>query len=80
MICPGAVRWPCPSRQVAQEWLSGLGYNPAAPAKVLIRILDAGDPACLFRVNLPPGVLDAAVVHPIPKVRGRLVTQAVGPP
>jgi hypothetical protein len=44
---------------------------------VLIRILDAGSPGCLFREDLPPGVLDAAVVHPFPETRAvLLVTRA----
>ena len=63
----------CPSRQIAEEWLAGLSRNPSAPARVLIRILDAGHPGCLFREDLPPGVLDAAVIHPIPENRAMLL-------
>jgi hypothetical protein len=54
---------PCPSRRIADEWLSGLSYNHGAPAQLLVRILDTGYPHCLFRRDLPPGVLDAAVTR-----------------
>jgi hypothetical protein len=58
VVCDG----PCPSRQIAKEWLSGLSYNPAAPAKVLIRILDAGHPGCLS-AHAVPGVADRSTLH-----------------
>src|SRR5579862_8159230 len=69
VVCDG----PCPSRRIAEAWLSGLSYNLAAPANVLIRILDAGHPGCLFRQDLPPGVLDAAVIHPFPETQDILL-------
>ncbi|QIP88243.1 hypothetical protein GLX30_34250 [Streptomyces sp. Tu 2975] len=59
-----------PSPGIAGAWLWGLGLNRAAPAEVLIRILDAGRADFLFRKDLPPGVLDAAVVHPVRRVWG----------
>ncbi|MET9429648.1 PE-PGRS family protein [Streptomyces sp. NPDC003036] len=49
-----------------------LGYNRAAPEELLIRLLDA-EPGFLWRKDLPPAVLDAAVDHPDAQVRGRVV-------
>ncbi|MFD7323507.1 PE-PGRS family protein [Streptomyces sp. NPDC059875] len=49
-----------------------LGFNRAAPEDLLIRLLDI-DPGFLWREDLPSAVLDAAVVHPDPHVRGRVV-------
>lgn len=57
-----------PSHDTAVGWLLGLGSNRKAPADVLIRLLDAGRPWFLFRRDLPPGVIDAAVVHPRKRV------------
>ncbi|MFJ3102453.1 hypothetical protein [Streptomyces sp. NPDC086835] len=59
-----------PSAGVTGAWLWGLGLNRAAPAEVLISIFDAGRADFLFRKDLPPGVLDAAVVHPAKRVWG----------
>ncbi|MFF5705010.1 hypothetical protein ACFY7H_21255 [Streptomyces sp. NPDC012794] len=61
-----------PSPSTARAWLRGLGHNRAAPAEVLIGLLDASEPLrpyFLYRDDLPPGVLDAAAVHPARAVR-----------
>ncbi|WP_430791602.1 hypothetical protein [Actinoplanes sp. G11-F43] len=50
-------------RRVALSWLSGLGFNRAAPVGVLLSLLDAGEAGFLWREDLPPEVMDAAVVH-----------------
>ncbi|MGW3109397.1 hypothetical protein [Streptomyces sp. NPDC001100] len=60
-----------PTGRVARDWLSGLGLNPAAPADVLVSLFDAGEASFLYRADLPPEVLDAAVVHPSRNVWGR---------
>ncbi|MGW1376960.1 hypothetical protein ACWD6P_22185 [Streptomyces sp. NPDC002446] len=59
-----------PSEHLAQAWLWGLGFNRAAPKEVLVSILDTGRADFLFREDLPPGVLDAAVAHPVKRVWG----------
>ncbi|WP_345697161.1 hypothetical protein [Kitasatospora terrestris] len=56
---------------MAEAWLTGLGFNRAAPADVLIALLDAGHAGCLHRTDLPGGVLDAATVQPLKAVWGR---------
>lgn len=56
-------------RKVAVSWLSGLGFNRAAPVDVLLDLLDADEAGFLFREDLPPEVLDAAVVHTARRVR-----------
>ncbi|MFC8537511.1 hypothetical protein ACFUJY_26860 [Streptomyces sp. NPDC057249] len=56
-------------REIAGSWLAGLGFNRAAPADVLLSLLDADEPGLLWREDLPPGVLDAAVVHTARRVR-----------
>jgi hypothetical protein len=52
--------------------LYGLGYNRAAPADVLIRLLDTKRLDFLYRSDLPSEVLDAAVAHPSKRVWGRV--------
>ncbi|MEU6866037.1 PE-PGRS family protein [Streptomyces sp. NPDC046876] len=47
------------------------GFNPAAPDDLLVRLLDV-EPGFLFRRDLSPAVLDAAVDHPDRTVRGML--------
>ncbi|MET9376499.1 PE-PGRS family protein [Streptomyces sp. NPDC002992] len=49
-----------------------LGFNRTAPEDLLIRLLGV-EPGFLWRTDLPPAVLDAAVGHPDTKVRGRVV-------
>lgn len=56
-------------RRVARSWLSGLGFNRAAPVDVLLSLLDAGAADFLFREDLPAEVMDAAVVHDARDVR-----------
>ena len=61
-----------PCECIAAAWLRGLGSNRGAPAEVLVSLFDAGKPPFvyfLYRADLPPGVLDAAVVHPVRSVR-----------
>ncbi|RGD56507.1 hypothetical protein DR950_00710 [Kitasatospora xanthocidica] len=56
-------------RATGLAWLSGLGHNRAAPAGLLLRLLDAGEHHFLDRDDLPDGVLDAAIAHPDRRVR-----------
>lgn len=58
-----------PSGRLAGAWLWGLGFNRGAPVDVLLSIFDTGRADFLYREDLPPGVLDAAVVHPAKRVR-----------
>ncbi|MFJ9155392.1 hypothetical protein ACIRPS_01190 [Streptomyces griseoviridis] len=56
-------------RKVGLSWLFGLGFNRAAPVQVLLDVLDAEEPGLLWREDLPPDVLDAAVIHTARRVR-----------
>lgn len=56
-------------RRAGLSWLSGLGFNRAAPAEVLLRLLDVAETAFLCREDLPDGIVDAAVTHPKRQVR-----------
>lgn len=56
-------------RKVALSWLSGLGFNRAAPVDVLLELLNADADGLLFRADLPPEVLDAAAVHTARRTR-----------
>ncbi|MFE3880402.1 hypothetical protein ACFXPX_39185 [Kitasatospora sp. NPDC059146] len=56
-------------RDVARSWLSGLGFNRSAPVDVLLSLLDAEEAGFLWREDLPPEVVDAAVVHGARRVR-----------
>ncbi|WP_416875111.1 hypothetical protein [Kitasatospora sp. SC0581] len=56
-------------RATGLAWLSGLGHNRAAPADLLLRLLDTGEHHFLDRDDLPDGVLDAAIAHPDRRVR-----------
>ncbi|MFB6889786.1 PE-PGRS family protein [Kitasatospora sp. NPDC056327] len=49
-----------------------MGFNRAVPEELLVRLLDV-EPGFLFRKDLSPAVLDAAVDHPDRNVRGMLV-------
>ncbi|WP_351226203.1 translation initiation factor 2 [Streptomyces sp. NPDC002133] len=54
--------------------LKGLAVNPAAPAGVLLRLLEPAyaevwNALCLERPEMPDAVVDAIVVHPEPRVR-----------
>ncbi|WP_107094855.1 hypothetical protein [Streptomyces sp. XY431] len=65
------LRPPVPSARLGQEWLGGIGLNPAAPEGVLLALLDAGHADFLLRSDLPPAVLDAAVASPHRRIWGR---------
>ncbi|MER7756862.1 hypothetical protein [Kitasatospora sp. NPDC097643] len=56
-------------RRVALSWLSGLGFNRSAPVDVLLTLLDADETGFLWREDLPPEIMDAAVVHDARRVR-----------
>ncbi|MER5895420.1 hypothetical protein [Streptomyces sp. NPDC001876] len=59
---PGRPAWPL-------HWAEGIGFNPAAPDELLIRLLDV-EVGFLHGCDRP-AVLDAAVTHPDPRVRSR---------
>ncbi|MFD4245693.1 hypothetical protein ACFWP3_29480 [Streptomyces sp. NPDC058525] len=59
-----------------EQWLRGLAFNTAAPADVLIRLLDeaAGEAGLLMCEgrDLPDAVIDAALRHPVEPIRRAL--------
>ncbi|WP_328437974.1 hypothetical protein OHA71_13625 [Streptomyces sp. NBC_00444] len=64
------------SDSLRELWLRGIAFNPAAPAEVLIRLLDeaageAGSLMCEGR-DLPDAVIDAALSHPVERIRSAL--------
>ncbi|MFE5942079.1 hypothetical protein [Streptomyces sp. NPDC056480] len=64
------------SDSLHEPWLRGIAFNPAAPSDVLIRLVDraAGD-TCLLMCqgrDLPDPVIDAALHHPVMKIRRAL--------
>ncbi len=59
---PGRPAWP-------SHWAEGIGFNPAAPDELLIRLLDVSE-GFLHDCDRP-AVLDAAVAHPDPRVRSQ---------
>ncbi|MFJ7206153.1 hypothetical protein ACIQWR_21775 [Streptomyces sp. NPDC098789] len=67
------------SDSLHELWLRGIAFNPAAPADVLIRLLDeaageageAGLSMCEGR-DLPDAVIDAALRHPVEGIRRAL--------
>ncbi|MEW2553484.1 hypothetical protein AB0957_17335 [Streptomyces zhihengii] len=59
---PGPSGWPL-------HWAEWIGFNPAAPDDLLIRLLDV-ETGFLYSCDRP-AVLDAAVAHPDPRVRAR---------
>ncbi|WP_406396540.1 hypothetical protein [Streptomyces sp. NBC_00887] len=59
---PGRPAWPL-------HWAEGIGFNPAAPDELLIRLLDV-EVGFLHGCDRP-AVLDAAVSHTDPRVRSR---------
>jgi hypothetical protein len=64
------VAAPPPVRRVAEDWLAGLARNPAAPAALLVRLLDTDAFLhVLYRLDLPAKVVDAAFWHPSEGVR-----------
>ena len=56
-------------RRVGLSWLSGLGFNRAAPQDLLLALLDIGETALLHREDLPDSVTDAATAHLMRRVR-----------
>ncbi|MFF4342032.1 hypothetical protein ACFY00_19110 [Kitasatospora sp. NPDC001540] len=62
---------PAVDRRLGLTWLSGLGFNRAAPVAVLLALLDLDETDCLSRPDLPAAVLDAALAHPERRVRSR---------
>ncbi|MFI9598550.1 HEAT repeat domain-containing protein [Streptomyces sp. NPDC052043] len=75
----GAVlRWKTASQRLRSPWRDGLARNPAAPASVLLRLLDvaAGEPlhgaGWLITRELPDEVVDAWISHPEPRIRKQL--------
>ncbi|MDV5143474.1 PE-PGRS family protein [Streptomyces sp. SBC-4] len=60
-----------PTKRSWGEWVEWLGFNDGASDEVLIRLLDLGAVYFLHR-TLSATVLDAAIAHPDPKVRGSL--------
>lgn len=64
------------SEALRELWLRGVAFNAAAPADVLIRLLDeaageAGSLMCEDR-DLPDAVIDAALCHPVERIRRAL--------
>ncbi|MFD9241633.1 hypothetical protein ACFV0D_06785 [Streptomyces sp. NPDC059556] len=59
---PGRPAWPL-------HWAEAIGFNPAAPDELLIRLLEV-EWGFLHGCDRP-AVLDAAVAHPDPQVRSR---------
>jgi hypothetical protein len=75
------VAAPPPVRRVAEDWLAGLARNPAAPAALLVRLLDTDAFLhVLYRPDLPAKVVDAAYWHPSEGVRWHVwETQPLAP-
>ncbi|WP_314241797.1 hypothetical protein [Streptomyces sp. DSM 40907] len=64
------------SDSLRELWLRGIAFNAAAPADVLIRLLDeaAGETGLLMCEgrDLPDAVIDAALRHPVERIRRAL--------
>ncbi|MFE5944576.1 hypothetical protein [Streptomyces sp. NPDC056480] len=64
------------SDSLRELWLRGIAFNVAAPADVLIRLLDetAGETGALMCEgrDLPAAVIDAALRHPVEQIRRAL--------
>ncbi|MEU7389805.1 hypothetical protein [Streptomyces tanashiensis] len=64
------------SDSLREPWLRGIAFNAAAPADVLIRLLDeaAGEAGLLMCEgrDLPDTVIDAALRHPVERIRRAL--------
>lgn len=58
-------------RRVGLSWLSGIGFNRAAPVELLFQLLDVGEADFLYRRDLPDAVMDAATGHRTRSVRSR---------
>lgn len=66
-----------PTKRLRRAWLEGLGFNHAAPRHVLLRLLDTGVVGFLFRSDLPPVIVEAAIVHPDKRVLGTIVESRI---
>ncbi|MEJ8657982.1 PE-PGRS family protein [Streptomyces sp. MS1.AVA.4] len=60
-----------PTEKLRAGWREWLGFNRSVPEDMLVRLLDTA-PGLLWRRDLPPGVVDAAVDHPDRNVRAQL--------
>ncbi|ROR00509.1 hypothetical protein EDE04_7091 [Streptomyces sp. 2132.2] len=64
------------SDSLRELWLRGIAFNAAAPVDVLIRLLDeaAGEAGLLMCEgrDLPDAVIDAALSHPVERIRRAL--------
>ncbi|MFD6969143.1 hypothetical protein [Streptomyces sp. NPDC059949] len=64
------------SDSLRELWLRGIAFNEAAPADVLIRLVDeaAGEAGLLMCEgrDLPDAVIDAALRHPVERIRRAL--------
>jgi hypothetical protein len=67
--------WECAVPGIRLRRLAGLGFNPAAPEAVLIGLMELKGNTLdfLWRTNLPPAVVQAAVEHPRWEVRGHML-------
>ncbi|WP_234042504.1 PE-PGRS family protein [Streptomyces marianii] len=63
-----------PPELLRAGWREWLGFNRAVPGDVLVRLLDTATDL-LWRKDLPPGVVDAAVDHPDRNVRSQLAAR-----
>ncbi|WP_333778963.1 PE-PGRS family protein [Streptomyces sp. IBSBF 3136] len=69
------TRWKTASQSLRSAWRDGLARNPAAPASVLLRLLDVAEgerlPGAgrLIHRELPDEVVEAWISHPEPRVR-----------
>lgn len=66
-----------PTKRLCRAWLQGLGFNRAAPHHILLRLLDTGVVGFLFRGDLPPVIVEAAIVHPNKRVLGTIVESRI---
>jgi hypothetical protein len=66
------ARGPEAGERLRAVWREALASNPALPDRLRIRLLEAV-PGLLWRRDLSPAVVDAAVGHPDRRVRGALV-------
>lgn len=60
-----------PTEKLRAGWREWLGFNRSVPEDALVRLLDSAADL-LWRKDLPPEVVDAAVGHPNPDVRAQL--------